>query len=839
MQTHAGLNASAIILAVVLTGLSAGHAAAQTPREPSGKEPSGRTPRWSGRKSAELPTYQKGTVPDQPSVGARSDENRGSPQVRPAANRPADSKPETGGTLTAIRRALSAVWAGESATAAAAAPAAASTPAAEPKLRFQFRYQPWKDVLDWFAQQAGLSLVMDAPPPGTFNYSDDRQYTPAEAIDLLNSVLLTKGYTLVRRGRMLIVVNLEDGIPPNLVTTVPAEALDSKGEYELVSTLFTLEKISPEEAEAEIKKLIGPQGSVVSLPKSRQVLITETAGRLRAIRAVLARIESPEGHPTGRVETFSLAFAAPEAVVPVARQMLGIPEDKPSAADGSIRVAVEPGTNRIVASGSPEKVARVQQIVKALDVAAPGQTGSRVEGTPQLEVYTVTGSDPQAVLAVLQTLLTGLPDVRLAVDPKTGNLIAMARPAQQATIRATLAQLQREAQRVEVIRLVRVDPQTAVLAITKLFGAAEAGKTTAPQVDADPITRQLLIRGTEPQIVQIRSLLEKMGESGSAASTGGEKVRVLPLSSRNSRAALERIQEIWPTMRANKIRVVAPSAPAEPPGSTPGEPREKPAPPPGVKPQAAEKHGGARIVLVAAPGNPADSKGDSAKPQAAAAAEPAPIFVIPGPNGLIIASEDTAALDEFERLLGTLTGGAQSGWDTTIFYLTHAKASQAAETLERLFGGGAATVAALTPSGPPPGLPGQPGGAAGNVSLLGTMLQMGTRQRTMASGPIRITPDERLNALIVQANAADLDAIEQMVRVLDQKEGPEEVLITPKPRLIPVLHKEAQEIADIVREVYADRMVQAPQQRGPMGGPFAAMMAGAMNAQMAGAMGGQ
>ena len=34
------------------------------------------------------------------------------------------------------------------------------------KLRFSFRFQPWKDVLDWFAQQAGLSLVMDAPPQG-------------------------------------------------------------------------------------------------------------------------------------------------------------------------------------------------------------------------------------------------------------------------------------------------------------------------------------------------------------------------------------------------------------------------------------------------------------------------------------------------------------------------------------------------------------------------------------------------------------------------------------------------------------------------------------------------
>src|SRR6476646_9950364 len=52
---------------------------------------------------------------------------------------------------------------------ASVAPAAkaASTPAspsADSRLTFSFRYQPWQDVLDWFAQQAGLSLLMESPP---------------------------------------------------------------------------------------------------------------------------------------------------------------------------------------------------------------------------------------------------------------------------------------------------------------------------------------------------------------------------------------------------------------------------------------------------------------------------------------------------------------------------------------------------------------------------------------------------------------------------------------------------------------------------------------------------
>ena len=67
------------------------------------------------------------------------------------------------------------------------------------KLMFQFREMKWDDVLDWFATQQDLTLVMDQIPPGTFTYSDTRSYSPSEGIDLLNSVLMTRNFSLVRR----------------------------------------------------------------------------------------------------------------------------------------------------------------------------------------------------------------------------------------------------------------------------------------------------------------------------------------------------------------------------------------------------------------------------------------------------------------------------------------------------------------------------------------------------------------------------------------------------------------------------------------------------------------
>jgi type II secretory pathway component GspD/PulD (secretin) len=234
--------------------------------------------------------------------------------------------------------------------------------------------------------------VLDAPPSGTFNYRDTKEYTPAEAIDLLNSVLLTKGHTLVRRDRLLMLVNLEDGVPPNLVPQVTVEMLDKKGEFELVSCLFQLEKMTANEAAEEIGKLLGPQGSIVVLPKARQIFVTETAGKLRTVRSVLDAIERPTSVAGGKLNLFKLKHVDAEDVLGVIRELLGLPEDQNASADGSIRIAVDPLGTRLIVSAKPEQVKRVEEIIEIIDVPrGDDQGGVAITGTPKLEVYTIDG----------------------------------------------------------------------------------------------------------------------------------------------------------------------------------------------------------------------------------------------------------------------------------------------------------------------------------------------------------------------------------------------------------------------------------------------------------------
>ncbi len=739
-----------------------------------------------------------------------------------------------------------------SATAAGAATSAPTDPS-QVRLKFNFRFQPWSDVLDWFAQQADLSLLMDAPPPGTLNYTDPRSYTPAEALDLMNGILLTKGYTLVRRERMLLVVNLEDGIPPNLVAFVPADKLDSLGEFELVTTLFSVSGITPEDAETEIKKLIGPQGAVVALPKARQLQVTETAGRLRLMRSVL---QASAGLQTGGgdIRAFQPVHVTVEDALPLVRQLLNIPPDAYADSDGSIRLAVVPLTGKLLVGGKPERVGQVVEIMKAVDVPAPELTGPGFE-QPQLEVYDVGAADPASALAVLQTLLANYADVRLTSDPQTGKLVALARPAQHATIRAVLDQMQREARQFEVLRLQFVDPQQAVLAINRLFGGGETASAGAPKVEADLSTRQLLVRGSPTQIEQIRSLLTKMGENvadGAATEPDTSTVRMLPLGSRTVRQALEQMDAVWPTLRPNKIRVVTPSSTIEaihPAAADRAAPATvRPTVPPPMAPPPAVPDAGPKVPPPAHPASPATpaagersavravrvrtaslstEPADGAtqppanrtepatqpKPaQVPKSAEPPPIIVAPGAAGVMIASDDVEALDQFEALLNSLASRAMTGGkEFTVFYLENSSAAAAAESLEAVFGAGGAGGGSL--------LGDLAGMALGNVGggLVGAMMgggAPGPAASITGSSSVLIVPDARLNALIVQASPADLDLMEQLLRVIDRVDVPEST-VNPRPRLIPVRNNGAAQVAEILREVYQDKLVNVNRQRQP------------------------
>jgi type II secretory pathway component GspD/PulD (secretin) len=205
---------------------------------------------------------------------------------------------------------------------------------------------------------------------------------------------------------------------------------------------------------------------------------------------------------------------------------------------------------------------------------------------------------------------------------------------------------------------------------------------------------------------------------------------------------------------------------------------------------------------------------------------------------ILIASNDSAALDKMEQLIHLLSvsGPPKTKW--TVYYLRVADATETANMLGYLFPQGTVT---RNTSNTGTGLFGR--------GMFSTQTSSTSDSAALSSlskgGALRIIPETRSNALFISGDEHEVDQVMDALKVLDSSELPES-LKDRVPRMIPVEHADVTEIAEIVRDVYKEQLEGGGQQQlqgGNRGGgfnnPMAAMWMGGMGQQQPQGRGGR
>ena len=689
-------------------------------------------------------------------------------------------------------------------------------------LQFNFSGAQWKTVLEWFASEAQLSSNFNQYPAGTVSFTDpDRKYSISESMDLINRLLLARGYAIVRRGRMLFLVDLQAANAANYISEmaelISPDELDSRGRSDIVTSLFSLGSMTPDQAREQLPQMIGPSGRVIVLESARQAKVTETAGRLIAIRDMIKASNK-------EVFEFSLKHRSAEELLETVRPLLDLESGENVSEE--IKISVGILGDKIYATGLPSRIAVLSDFITKGD--SPIATAATTDGTeiqpPKFERYPITTVDVSAVFDVLQTMLQDYPDARVAIDATSKSIWLLGRPETHVRASALIAKMEGQGKELKVLTLKRLDPAQALLSINKYFGITEEGGE-GPIVDGDPETGKLWVRGTPDEIRQVEELIAGL-EGQDAFDDLGGKIRVLPYTGPAAEEALEQVQSLWPVLnRPNQILDVTPSRSrggvdyrgmpekridreadrgnsASKQEQTPTRPRS---------PDASHRRSNANRLVMQ---NVAQKGSNEANPRAKIAlANKQDIIVQVTPAGIVIASEDMEALDVFEGLMQRFAPPPSSASDLpTIFWLKYAKADVTAELLAAILGGAESSMTSMTDSllgGGGGGLGGMLGGLAGLAGGGGGGGQSSSKSILTTTGTVVITADNRLNALFVQANPIDMATIEMVLEKVDRMESPEDIELVSKPLLIPLQYQDAANVAEVVKSVFADRMASS------------------------------
>lgn len=688
-----------------------------------------------------------------------------------------------------------------------------ASPDRERKLRFSFSGASWREVLDWIAEAGDLSLYVDDVPTGSFTYSDSQYFTVDDAVTRLNLFLLPRGYALVRKGQLLSVINLGDprGLQQlnAMARVVSTDELDQLNDHEVVKCFIKLGNVVATEAISEMEPLSLMTTPVV-LPKSNQLIITDTAKNLRSALQVLASMQEPQ-RDEAAIRRFDLKHADAATVLLVAGTHLGIPENEMSGID--ITITTDTSGRRLYAVGSEEKLNRLESLIKVVDVPEESEE-SPIEKT--LVSHSVSGDNLQAVYDVLQTILADK-SLRLSMQDNSNSIVALADADTHQLIRDTIQELQAPSVEFSVVELNSVDPYFAVSLVAEMFGVTDEdedsndeARVPPPKVDADPGNRRLFVRGTAEQIQQIEQLVERLESRKSS----GTDLRFVPLTGPKRQNLLQTAKKSWggdnclqilPAERATQQQFIERSLHSEDEKSN-NDTQE-------VVPTNSSQDDVPR--LKSSPERPDDESdnsfvslpegGDTINTSATVKNANAPIRSQVVPNGILLQSDDIEALDRFEEHLRMLSAQDKNAISpTVIYYLKYVSAEEAVKMLADLLDGGNALNDTPTDT--------LVRGSVGNLgSFYGSLLFERDGVTTVTAGTATIVSDARLNRLIVQGTREDIATIESYMKIIDKDSSITDVETSGRSRIIELKHARATEVAEMIREAFPDRVDMSAQ----------------------------
>jgi general secretion pathway protein D len=183
----------------------------------------------------------------------------------------------------------------------APARSAAPTPNLQEHVKLQFPNSDVQDVLRYYEQLTGKRVIMDNFVNGKVNIFLTKDPTREEAIQIIQIALLMNGFSLVPEEPDIVKVIGTGKNPRTQGVPIISDQVDIPPGDQVVSYLFRLRYADPAELQQVIGQYLSPPSSytsVLPLPKSSSILITENSTVIRGLSKIIEQIDVPPAEVT-------------------------------------------------------------------------------------------------------------------------------------------------------------------------------------------------------------------------------------------------------------------------------------------------------------------------------------------------------------------------------------------------------------------------------------------------------------------------------------------------------------------------------------------------------------
>ncbi len=247
------------------------------------------------------------------------------------------------------------------ATIACLVAAIASVPVTAQDFTVNLKETDIQELIKFVAEATGTTIVVDPAVKGKVKVISSKPVSKDELYDLFLSILEVHGYTAVRSGGIVRVIQAKDARSSPVAVDDNARSRPSD---EYITQVIRLENISAAKLIPVLRPLVPQQAHMAAYAPSNAIIISDVAANIDRIRDIIQRMDRSAREQT---DIIRLQYAVASEVVRMLDQLNKSEAKASGSAEPEVLLVADERTNSVLVSGDELERARMATLIRHLD----------------------------------------------------------------------------------------------------------------------------------------------------------------------------------------------------------------------------------------------------------------------------------------------------------------------------------------------------------------------------------------------------------------------------------------------------------------------------------------
>jgi len=183
-----------------------------------------------------------------------------------------------------------------------------SATAEDPQLMLNFQDVPLQSVLEYMSEAAGFIILGDTKVRGDVTILSKQPLNREEAVDLLDTILNEKGYTAIRRGRILKIVEKDKALIEDIPVKSGSDPEDIPKKDVMVTQIIPIRFGNAGQLIENISELLPDYATISANDGSNAIILTDTQTNIRRIAEIVSALDTSISS-ISEIRVFPLVYA--------------------------------------------------------------------------------------------------------------------------------------------------------------------------------------------------------------------------------------------------------------------------------------------------------------------------------------------------------------------------------------------------------------------------------------------------------------------------------------------------------------------------------------------------